>query len=632
MSDQEKLKFFQDLYTEARSYAEETYEAMDRHLKQYQGDDAIDGSNTKATAVRNITYELVESQVSTYIPTPSVRPKLWSEKTERNAKAIETMLINKRDDLPYEKLNDLDERFNPIYGASVWLPEWDDSVTTYHTVGDINLSCFAPKKFTGQPNIYDTRDMEYEFLEFETTKDEIVRRYGVSPETAEDTESDTGTSNDKTATIYVCFYKNEDDCVCQFIWSGDTTLSDVTDYFARKRKVCRKCGKREQICECDHSDLELESEEYEELDHDIVLSDGSILPAMSVVIKDGQIVTETVTVQEEIDGQLVFNYVNGIPVPKMIEVQKPKYEPTRIPFYKPNILPAVIRKNTSEEDSLFGQSDCGVIRPQQQAINKIESRILTKIMRSGVTPYMPEDAKITRNNEIFGEVIRMKAGETASMYGTIDNEPNIAQDIAQSDRLYDQAKRILGISASFQGQHDASAQSGYAKQLQIQQSSGRLDSKRQMKNAAHAEIDKIIFQYYLAYADEPRPATYRDTEGRIQNTRFNRYDFVERDLWTGEYYYNDEYMFSADATADIERNRQLMWQENRQNFQTGAYGNPALPETLLTFWLAMEKAHYPGAHENVERIRMSIQQQQQLQQQMQMQQQQTPQQMTGGMM
>ena len=132
-----------------------------------------------------------------------------------------------------------------------------------------------------------------------------------------------------------------------------------------------------------------------------------------------------------------------------------------------------------------------------------------------------------------------------------------------------------------------------------------------MKNAAYAEIDQIIFQYYLAYADEPRPASYKDAMGRTQNCMFNRYDFIERDE-AGEYYYNDEYLFSTDATVDVERNRETLWQENRINFQQGAYGDPTQLTTLLIFWLNMEKAHYPWAHDNVERIKEEIQRQQEI--------------------
>lgn len=62
-----KLAFFQDLYNEARTFSDEMYEKLDQHLKQYKGDKKIDGSDTEATQVRNITYELVEISTSSYV-------------------------------------------------------------------------------------------------------------------------------------------------------------------------------------------------------------------------------------------------------------------------------------------------------------------------------------------------------------------------------------------------------------------------------------------------------------------------------------------------------------------------------------------------------------------------------------
>lgn len=609
-----KLRFFQDLYQEARGEMEELYGKLDQHLRQYKGDRAIDGSDVEAKQIRNITYELVESQVTSYIPNPSVKPKMWSERNERNAKRIETMLRNKRDDLPFEAMNDIDERYNPIYGGSVWLVEWDESTVTHNTVGDVKVSCLSPKKFTGQPHIFDINEMEYCFVEFETTKEEIMRKYGVSVEVAEEAESEDN-ADDKTATLYVCYYKDDDDKVCQYIWSADTEIVDIEDYYARKKYVCKKCGKRKEICTCEgnkESDYELQSDEYEELDRDIPLSDGGYIPAASEVIKDGQIVMTTEQ-RQAIDpsGNVAMDLVNGVLVPGMIEVQVPKMEATKIPFYRPTLLPIVIRKNTSQEESLFGQSDCEFIRPQQQAINKIESRILEKIISSGVYPIVPEGVDIEIDNSIFKKAFRANQGNF-SLFGRVDLSVDISRDQAASDRLYDQAKRILGITDSYQGQRDSSAQSGKAKQLQIQQAAGRLDSKRQMKNAAYADIDKIIFQYYLAYADEPRPSVYRDAMGKLQNSTFNRYDFVERDE-AGVYYYNDEYLFSADASVDVERQRDLLWQENRLNFQQGAYGDPSTPQAQLIFWLNMESTHYPFAHDNVERIREEIARQQERQ-------------------
>ena len=65
-------------------------------------------------------------------------------------------------------------------------------------------------------------------------------------------------------------------------------------------------------------------------------------------------------------------------------------------------------------------------------------------------------------------------------------------------------------------------------------------------------------------------------------------------------------MFSADATVDIDKQRELIWQENRANFQMGAYGDPATPEAQLIYWQNNEAARYPFAHDNVERLKEII--------------------------
>lgn len=606
-----KLAFFKQLYEESKAASDEEYELLDRHLEQYRGSAKIDGSDVEAKMVRNITYELIESQVTGYIPNPSVSPKMWSEKYERNARSVEVLLRNLRDDLPYESMNDMDERYSPIYGGSIWLVEWDNSITTHNTVGGVKLSCLSPKHFVGQPNIYSVSDMEYCFITFETTKEDIERRYGVRPEVAEEASSDEY-ADDHTATLYVCYYKNEEDKICQYIWSADTEILDIDDYYARKRSYCKVCGKREELCNCEKPKTYLVNEEFEEPIRDIICSDGSVIPAMSEVIRDGQIVMEEKQMMAtEADGSPAFEMgADGVVTPLMTTVMVPKTEQTRLPFYQIDVFPIVIRKNTSQEDKLIGQSDCEFIRPQQQAINKIESRMMEKVIGAGVYPVVPEDCTVDLDNSIYQKVFRAKPN-TASLYGRVDLQVDISRDMQQAERLYDQAKRILGITDSFQGQADSTAQSGKAKQLQIQQAAGRLDSKRQMKNAAYSELDLIIFRYYLAYADEPRPAVYKDAEGKLQNVIFNRYDFLERDE-AGEWYYNDQYLFRADASMDVDKVRETLWQENRLNFQQGAYGDPAQPQSQLIFWQNMERAHYPWARDNVDRIRDQIAQQQQM--------------------
>ena len=307
------------------------------------------------------------------------------------------------------------------------------------------------------------------------------------------------------------------------------------------------------------------------LSEDILLSDGRVIPAYSPTVQNG-----------ECGEQL---------------------SPTRLPYYRPRRFPIVIRKNTSEEKSLLGQSDCEFIRPQQQQINKIESRILQKLMRSGITPILPDDAELTLDNSIFGQVIKLRTGDERERYGVLDTTPAIAQDIEQSERLYQHAKRIIGITDSYLGMSDSTAQSGYAKQIQVQQAAGRLDSKRKMKQAAYADLDRILFEFFLAYADEPRPLSYRDAFGKPHHTAFNRYDFLLYDEESGRYTYDDGFLFSVDQNGALEQQRDALWQKNLENLQAGTLGDPGDPATLLHYWQCQERAHYPYARENVEYFR-----------------------------
>lgn len=623
-----RLQFFKDLYDEAKAEQESAFEELDKHYNQYKGDPSIDplpgedGVNTpmQATVVRNITYELIESQNTTYIPSPKCDALSYSERSTRCAMSVEKYLRSMRNALPVEELNDLDERYTYIYGGSIWLVEWDESIKTHNTVGGIRLSCLSPRRFIGQPYIYRIDDMEYCFIEFETTKEDLVRRFDVKLEKLEETANDQN-QDDDTATMYVCYYKDEDDSICQYIWSGEVDLRDLENYYSRKREYCVRCGKKKQLCECEEPEIEIRDEEYEELTGDVVLSDGvTVIPAESPMYdEDGNPVIEEVEAAVTDDmGQIIsaFDEMSGLTIPLMEPRQIQKMEPTKLPFYRPKSFPIVIRKNTSREGSVLGQSDCEFIRPQQQAINKVESRIMQKLMKSGVTPYMPEDASITPNNTVFGQMIRVRPGE-AGQYGVIDTQVNITLDVMEADRLYDQAKRILGISESFQGHYDPSAKSGVAKQTQAMQSSGRLDSKRKMKNYAWSQLDKIMFELLLAFADEPRPAAYVDNFGQTQEVSFSRYDFLVQDE-DGKWYYDDCYLFSADASADISTDRATLWAENLANFEKGTYGDPADPNTQLMYWLNQQKAHYPFAQDNVERIKKVIEQQAQMQQMQQM--------------
>ena len=565
-SEKERLDFIKSLYSAALTASRELGSSLERCMKQYRGTDEIDGSDTRALTVRNITYEIIESQVLSDIPMPKADPTSYSLRRSRNAESIERLCRSLRDRLPFEEFNDMDERYTYIYGGSVWYAEWDNSTEYDGEVGGVKVYCISPRDFVGQPGIHSVDDMEYCFLRFVTTKGELMRRYDVGNGDIElaDLEYEWGGEND-AVTLTVCFYKDEEGDVGRFIFSGDLLLSDMPKYYMRKERICSLCDMPDSICSCGSRARRVRNLTHEYIDSTSVITSGELIPY---------------PVEKKNEGTAR----GGL----------------KIPYYVPKRFPIVIRKNTSGEKSLFGQSDCDYVRPEQQAINKIESRILAKLLRSGITPIMPEDASVALNNSVFGQVIKMKPGESAAQYGTVDTTPDISQDIAEAERLYDHAKRIIGISDTYQGIGGSASESGYARQLRISQASGRLESKKKMKHTAYAALDRIIFELYLAFADEPRKLAYRDAFGKIHTTEFNRYDFIEYNPKNGELYYDDGYLFSVDQNGGSEYQREALWQRNLENLRAGTLGNPESPSTLLRYWQSQERAHYPYARENVE--------------------------------
>ena len=602
--DGERLAYFQELYAGARSQLDEVYNSFADWYARYRGTNRIAGG-MDAKIVRNIIYELIEAQVDTQIPQPRVEAEVWNEANNRNAKSIEELCRKIRDEQATEYENDLDERKTYIYGSDIWMIDWDENERSHAEIGSVRFRTIAPEDFTPQPGVYSMDDMEYCFVRYVITKDDAMRKYGVSGEQLflADSAEDDGTGD--TVRVIVCFWRDDKRNVCQYIWSGDVELSSIDNYYARKRYVCRTCGRRKEECRddpCEHPSYERLDDDYETLTEDIYLADGRVIPANSPVMQNGHPVTEEVPqVETDINGEPVVDYSSGIPVPRMVMVPQVKMEPTRLPYYRPRHLPVIVRLNTSKDKSLFGQSDVEMIMGLQEEINKVETRIHDKIMKSGIAGFLPEDAETGEiSNGIFDTVYKLKPGQGKEQYGSVEYQANLLYDVQQSERLYDMAKRILGITDSMMGQADTTAKSGYAKSIQVAQSNGRLKSKRIMKNALYADIDRRIFELYLAFADEPRPLAYKDADGKVQNANFNRYDFYEYDDKTGEWYVEDRYRFSADTGTFDEADRVTLWNAVQTDYQSGLYGQPGEPHALKRLWQMRERLHYPNARELVE--------------------------------
>ena len=134
---------------------------------------------------------------------------------------------------------------------------------------------------------------------------------------------------------------------------------------------------------------------------------------------------------------------------------------------------------------------------------------------------------------------------------------------------------------------------------------GRQESKIKMKNAFYAECYRVMFEYMLAYADEPRKYSSQNDEGEDEIITFNRYDFLEQDEY-GNWYYNDEFTFSVDSQGNTQENRQYIIETMNKDFSEGLYGDKADLETTLNLWKDRESMGYPNAKRQVVRWQRKV--------------------------
>ena len=634
-TDKKKLRMWQDRLSTNESAYQKELSKMEHREQLYKGDrtlrEIVKGEvKTSAVHVRNIVAELIESQIDSSIPQPKVTARY--KRDEHLAKIVEDMLRNELDRLPFEYMNDQTERTVPIQGHTFYAVEWDNTKRTHTTVGELTVDVLHPRQVIPQDGVYSgVEDMDYIILKVPQTKEFIRRRYGVDVheegESEPEVKGDSAGEAEDLVTQYVAYYRNDKGGIGKYSWVNDVQLEDMEDYQARRLKRCKKCGQIENadvqpmeptpdgipsdiekprkagVCPyCGGTSWEETDEEYETLTQDVARSDGSIIPAYR---------EDAIPVTDELGVPIADPYT-GIP---MMQVQR---TPTRIPFYKPNIYPLVQQKNVSVYGMFGGDSDVDKIEDQQNTTNRISSKIIDKLLKSGSYITLPDDCYIEVSAEDM-KVIRPGDPASKALIDVYDLQGNVQQDMAYLEEVYEEARQVIGITDSFQGRKDATATSGKAKEFAAAQSAGRLESKRRMKDAAYAALFEAMFKFKLAYTDEPRPVVSQDNHGQTIYEEFNRYDFLQQDD-AGEWYWNDQFLFSCDSSASLANNREAMWQETRLNLQTGAFGNPQDINTLILFWTKMATLHYPGAEDTLSYLKEMFAQQQQMQM-MQMQQQ-----------
>ena len=589
-----KLQEWQSKYYRAKSEWARTLDELKWYNSLYNGTDEIKSSDPtakkvkKASSVRNIVAENVDSIVDSNIPTPKVTAV--KEKDELKANIIENMLRNELDRQPFEKLNDEDERNTSILGSDMFLVEWDNNGGTHTTIGELKTTLIDPTHFIPQPGVDDINKCDYIFFEIKKTKEQIKEQYGA--------DVDATYSEEDSVTLVVAYYRNrKDDCIGRISWVDDTLVEDLSDYYARRLKVCKKCGQvmlgKKKCTYCGSTSFETKIQEYEEL-YEPIMSDGQIrIP----------------------DIRVSYDSLTGAEIEEHVKV----------PYYKINCFPIAFRKNISLNNKILGESDVKRIQDQQNAIKKHETKMMEKLEKAGSFVTLPKGLRISRKNEEM-LAVEIEKPEQKEMIQTLNLQADVSKDMEYILYNYEASRQQLGITDSFQGRKDATATSGKAKEFSAAQAAGRLESKKVMKSACYADLFELMFKFMLAFADEPRDIIAKDKNGAIEYLRFDRKDFLEVDE-AGEYYWNDEFLFSIDSAAALANNREAMWQETRMNLKEGALGNLQDIKTLIRFWGIMETLHYPKASDIKQQLQQQLDEEKQQQQMLQ----QVIPQMNGGM-
>ena len=584
-----KLQLWQERLEKSRSAYQDELAEMDRRESLYRGDRKIEANANsgrtpvkKASYVRNIVAELIEAQVDSNIPQPKVTPR--NPDDEGRAKLIEDFLRNELDRLPFERINDMQERTAPIQGGSWFLCEWDNFGHTHTTVGELAVSLLHPKQVLPQAGVNDPREMDYIIVCTAQTKKAVRRRYGVdvsgegesNPEyrtAGEPAYGGTRENADELVTLNTAYYRNGRGGIGRFSWVNDVVVEDLPDYQAHILRRCKKCGQTvsgESCPFCGSSAMEAFTEEEETLIEDYTQADGTVIQAVAGYEP-----------REEADPR----------TGAVVEVQEPA--PTRVPRYKPDMFPLVLRRNVSVFGQVLGDSDVDKIRDEQNLIKKLGTKIEEKLLKGGSYVTLPKGVNIRKDDGEL-KVIEIDDPAKKAVIGVITVQPDIGSDVNYLEAAYQSARQTIGVTDSFQGRKDPTATSGKAKEFAAAQTAGRLESKRVMKQAAYADLFEMMFKFALAYADEPRPVSSRDAHGKTEYRIFDRREFLKQDA-AGQWYWDDEFLFSCDTTAPLASNREAMWQETRMNLDSGAFGDPTSLETLILFWTKMEMLHYPGA-------------------------------------
>lgn len=569
--ENELVTKFSELFSRALAAKNQDTELTDERVQMYRKAydaelgpiDTVTGKENKnkpMRQLRNLVYELIESKVDNSIPMPKMVARYKTDKYLVDT--TESYIKYNMDTLLAKYINDAAERSTYIDGTSWFKVTWNSLDSTHERSGSVGVEHLTIDQVVPQPGIKDYRRLEYIF---EISYVSTTRLYDLYRRLIP-ADSDTG----NMVKVVSCYYLNENHIVGLFSWAyhSNIVICYEHDWQIRKVRYCKKCGAvqpTQTVC----GNCGSESFEYRTADKEILAED----------------LLEVVNPYEA--G--LSDDPNAQPVQQIFAKKG-----TEIPFYTIRQLPFVPRPAISRINSLYGKSEVKMILDEQDAANKLLTKSMDKILKSGTVITKPEKLKIGDLDNTVKQ-LSVRTAEEAQMVQARQLVSDTTQDIVISNLLYESARSTSGVTDSFQGKTDTTAVSGKAKMYAAAQSAGRIQSLREMKAAAFAGLYELVLKYELAFSDEPVRFVKKLPNGEETELEWNKYMFLAKDKY-GVIYYRDDFKFNTDAASTLSQDRAAMWQETSDKFIQGALGNIADPRTVELYWNIMSMFEYPLAN------------------------------------
>ena len=140
------------------------------------------------------------------------------------------------------------------------------------------------------------------------------------------------------------------------------------------------------------------------------------------------------------------------------------------------------------EDTFEG-SDIDLLEGNQISMNKILTKMEENVLKAGSFVTKPKGVNIPNNDETL-KIVTIADPNQMKAFGVQTVQANMQQDNILQESFYQMGRDSLGITDSYQGKRDTTAESGKAKQVSAAQAAGRMESKRRMKDAAYADLYK----------------------------------------------------------------------------------------------------------------------------------------------